>query len=76
MLPTAGVLVYVCLYTVLLRLGGHLVLSALVALTFAEAILILLSVAIKKFLVGSEWGTAHSTPFWSWRHFSYFFAQD
>ena len=33
-------------------------------------------VVIKKFLVGSHWGSAHSTPFWSWRHFSYFFAQD
>jgi hypothetical protein len=26
--------------------------------------------------VGSKWGSAHSTPFWSWRHFTYFFAQD
>lgn len=32
--------------------------------------------AIKKFLVGSKWGSDHVTPFWSWRHFSYFFAQD
>jgi hypothetical protein len=33
-------------------------------------------VAIKKGLVGSKWGTNHATPFWSWRHFAYFFAQD
>jgi hypothetical protein len=31
---------------------------------------------IKKALVGGVWGSAHSTPFWSWRHISYFFAQD
>jgi hypothetical protein len=37
--------------------------------------LVLLSVAIKKLLVG-EWGIDQSTPFWSWRHFAYFFAQD
>jgi non-ribosomal peptide synthetase-like protein len=23
-----------------------------------------------------NWGIDHSTPFWSWRHFAYFFAQD
>ena len=37
--------------------------------------LILLCVAIKKFLVG-EWGGDHATAFWSWRHFAYFFVQD
>ena len=41
-----------------------------------EVGLLLLCVAIKKCLVGSEWGADHSTPFWSWRHFAYFFAQD
>ncbi|MEH6591942.1 MAG: AMP-binding protein [Halioglobus sp.] len=75
-LPMAGMLVYVILYTSLLRLDGNLIASAFLALIIAEAILILLCAAVKKLLVGSEWGTAHSTPFWSWRHFSYFFAQD
>ena len=75
-LPMAGMLVYVILYTSLLRLDGHLILSAFFALILAEAILVLLCAAIKKLLVGSVWGSAHSTPFWSWRHFSYFFAQD
>ena len=26
--------------------------------------------------MGSTWGRDHSAPFWSWRHFTYFFAQD
>jgi len=75
-LRIAEVLVYVVLYTILLRLGGHLVVSAAVALILAEVILVVSCAATKKFLVGSKWGSAHSTPFWSWRHFTYFFAQD
>ena len=31
---------------------------------------------LKKSLVGSKWGSDHTTPFWSWKHFAYFFAQD
>ena len=45
-------------------------------LILTEVSLVLFCVAIKKSLVGSEWGADHSTPFWSWRHFAYFFAQD
>ena len=71
-----NVIVYVVLYTILLRLDGHLVVSAFIALILSEVILVVSCVAIKKFLVGSKWGSAHSTPFWSWRHFTYFFAQD
>jgi hypothetical protein len=70
-----GILVYVILYTSLLRLDGHLIVSAFIALVLAEVILVVLCAAIKKLLVG-KWGSAHSTPFWSWRHFTYFFAQD
>ncbi|MFC1776983.1 hypothetical protein ACFL3I_06540 [Pseudomonadota bacterium] len=76
MLRIAGVLVYVILYTSLLRMDGHLIVSALFALILAELILVMFCVVFKKLLVGSKWGSAHSTPFWSWRHFSYFFAQD
>jgi hypothetical protein len=75
-LRIANVLAYVVVYTMLLRLGGGVVLSALVALFLSEACLVASCVAVKKLLVGSHWGTAHSAPFWSWRHFSYFFAQD
>jgi non-ribosomal peptide synthetase-like protein len=69
-------LIFVFLYSCLLRLGGHPVASAVLALVLTEVNLVLLCVAIKRFLVGNKWGADHSTPFWSWRHFSYFFAQD
>jgi len=75
-LRIAPALVYVVLYTLLSRLGGQGLVSAPIALILAEVILVLSSVAIKKLLVGSTWGSAHSAPFWSWRHFTYFFAQD
>ncbi|MGB7451911.1 MAG: AMP-binding protein [Lysobacterales bacterium] len=75
-LPIANVLVYVILFSALLRLDEHLLISAFVALSLTELVLVMFCVAIKKFLVGSHWGSDHSTPFWSWRHFSYFFAQD
>jgi hypothetical protein len=76
LLPMAGLLVYVVMYTGFLRLGLHLALSALLALILSEAYLVVLSALIKKVFVGRYWGSAHATPFWSWRHFSYFFAQD
>jgi non-ribosomal peptide synthetase-like protein len=75
-LPLTEVIIFAILYTCLLRLGGHPIASAAMALTFVELNLVLFSVAIKKFLVGSEWGIDHSTTFWSWQHFAYFFAQD
>jgi hypothetical protein len=71
-----NIIVFVLVYTSLLRLGEHPVVSAFLSLFLSEFILVVLCVAIKKLLVGSKWGSAHSTPFWSWRHFSYFFAQD
>ena len=48
----------------------------MIALLLTEVSLVLLSVAIKKILVASKWGADGSAPFWSWRHFAYFFAQD
>jgi acetyltransferase-like isoleucine patch superfamily enzyme len=76
LLRIANLLVYVVVYTSLLRLGVHFLLAALITLTLTEVILVLCCAGIKKLLVGSQWGADHSTPFWSWRHFSYFFAQD
>jgi non-ribosomal peptide synthetase-like protein len=76
LLPIAEVLIYAVLYTVLLRWGGYPVLSAVSALVLTEVTLVTSCAVIKKVLVGSEWGSAHSTPFWSWRHFTYFLAQD
>ena len=75
-LPIAEVMIFAILSVCLLRLGGHPIASAAIALILVEVTLVLLSVAIKKGLVGSEWGTNHATLFWSWRHFAYFFAQD
>jgi non-ribosomal peptide synthetase-like protein len=75
-LPLAGALVYVVLYTILQRLGGHPVASAFSALILTEAVLVVSCAAAKGLLVGSRWGSDHSTPFWSWRHLTYFFAQD
>lgn len=69
-------LIFTILYICLTRLGGQPVMSALFALLLTEANLVLLCMTIKKLLVGKEWGADHTTPFWSWRHFAYFFAQD
>jgi non-ribosomal peptide synthetase-like protein len=71
-----NLIVFVLLYTSLSRLTGYTLVSAIVSLILSEGILVLLCALIKKILVGSQWGSANTTPFWSWRHFSYFFAQD
>jgi len=76
MLPVAEVLFYAVIYTTLLQMDGHPILSAFLALMLVEILLVGFCVLIKKLLVGSEWGSDHSTSFWSWRHFTYFFAQD
>ncbi len=76
MLRVQGLLIYVLFFTTLLRLGWHPVLGAFIALVFSEIMLVLLSALAKKLLVGKNWGSDHTAPFWSWRHFRYFFAQD
>jgi len=72
----AEVFVFAIWFIGFTRLGVHPVVNATVSLILAEFSLILLSIATKKVLVGSEWGSDHTTPFWSWKHFAYFFAQD
>jgi non-ribosomal peptide synthetase-like protein len=76
LLRVPNIILFVLLYTSLLRIFGNPVASALLTLFLSEAVLVLACAFVKKLLVGSNWGSAHSTPFWSWRHFSYFFAQD
>jgi hypothetical protein len=76
MLPITEGLIFTILYICLLRVGGHPMASAAIALVLTEVSLLLLCVAIKSSLVGGEWGADDSAPFWSWRHFAYFFAQD
>jgi non-ribosomal peptide synthetase-like protein len=75
-LPITEGLIMVVLYVCLLRLNGHPVINVIIAAILTEVGLVLLCVAIKKFLVGKEWGADHETSFWTWRHFAYFFAQD
>jgi len=75
-IPIAEILVFTILYLGLLRLVSEPIVSAITALLFTEVALVLLCVVIKKFLIGSKWGADHATPFWSWKHFAYFFAQD
>ena len=76
LLPIAEALAFAVFYTLLLPSFGHPVVSALAALILGECSLIGAAVLVKKLLVGSRWGADHSTSFWSWRHFTYFFAQD
>jgi len=58
------------------RLGLSELPSAIVSLLAAPWLLTLLALSIKKLLVPRPWGRHHATPFWSVRHFTYFFAQD
>ncbi|MGB6438058.1 MAG: hypothetical protein WBE89_01720 [Methyloceanibacter sp.] len=76
MLRVTDGLIFTILYICSLRMGFGPLIGALLALLLSEAHLILLSVAIKNALVGRDWGVNHATPFWSLRHFAYFFAQD
>jgi non-ribosomal peptide synthetase-like protein len=75
-LPIAEGLVFTMLYLSFVRSGAHSIISALAALILTEVTLVSLCVVIKKLLIGSKWGADHATPFWSWKHFAYFFAQD
>jgi len=76
MLRVAEGLIFTSLYICSLRMGCSSLVSALLALLLTETLMILLTVAIKKALVGRDWGANHATPFWSLQHFAYFFAQD
>jgi non-ribosomal peptide synthetase-like protein len=76
MLPVTEGLIFATLYIGSLRIGFGPLIGALLALLLTEANLVLLSVVTKKVLVGRDWGSNHTTPFWSLRHFAYFFAQD
>ena len=75
-LPITEGLIMLVVYVCLLRLNGNAIINAILAAILTEVGLVLLCVAIKKFLVGREWGADHATSFWTWRHFAYFFAQD
>ncbi len=74
-LPIAEGLIFTIAYILLARSMDHS-LAILAAIFSTEVGLIFLSVAIKQVLVGRKWGKDDTTPFWSLRHFAYFFAQD
>jgi hypothetical protein len=67
---------FMVLYVALERSVGYPVAAAFAALVLAEIGVVVLCITVKKMMVGKKWGADHSTPFWSWRHFAYFFAQD
>ena len=58
------------------RLGLGELSSAILSLLTAPWILALMALSVQKILVARGWGRHHATPFWSVRHFTYFFAQD
>ena len=68
-------LVFTILFIGMLRLGIYSIASAMIALLLAAVVLMLFCIVIKRLLV-DEWGSDNATPFWSWRHFAYFFVQD
>jgi non-ribosomal peptide synthetase-like protein len=76
LLPIVEVMAFAIVYAILLRSFGHPLLTAMAALVLIEGCLVWSSVLVKRLLVGSQWGMDHAARFWSWRHFTYFFAQD
>jgi hypothetical protein len=74
-LRVAEGLLFTILFICLLRWNVHPALAAIAGLIVIEATLVAGCVLLKKCLVG-EWGADSQTPFWSWRHFAYFFTQD
>jgi len=76
LLPSAVVLIVALITTTLVFLGFSEPLSAVIAVVLAETAVVILAIVVKRLLVGPRWGRDHQTPFWSLRHFVYFFAQD
>ena len=73
--PITEGIIFAMLYLSFSELDVHPIIGALMALLLTEVGLVLLCVSLKKVLVG-DWGKNHTTPFWSLRHFAYFFTQD
>jgi non-ribosomal peptide synthetase-like protein len=69
-------LVFAILYVEFTRQGFRPIVAAGAGLILTVVATVLLGVVTNKLLVGSRWGVDHSAPFWSLRHFAYFFAQD
>lgn len=76
LLPSAVVLIVALITTTLMFHGLNEPLSVVLAVVLAETAVVILAIVVKRLLVGQRWGRDHQTPFWSLRHFVYFFAQD
>ncbi len=76
LIPVTLGIIFAILYVSFSQWNDNPMANAFAALVLSEVGLILLSIIVKKLLVGAKWGNDHSTPFWSIRHFSYFLAQD
>ena len=74
--PITEGLLFIILFVCTQRWAIPVIPGALAALVVTETTLIVLSVVLKKMLIGDKWGIDDQTPFWSWKHFAYFFAQD
>jgi hypothetical protein len=76
-LPITEGLIFTLLYVCSLKVaGGHAIAGGLIAFALTELTLVLSCIGLKSTLVGQKWGIDHAAPFWSRRHFTYFFAQD
>jgi len=75
LLPVTEVIAFAIVYSGFFLSFGNHVASALAAIVLVEVVLVLLAILVKKFL-WQPVGEDHSTPFWSWRHLTYYFAQD
>ncbi len=75
-LRIADGLIFTMAYLCMVRLGVYWVAGVAGAVVLTEVSLVLSCAALKKCVVGDDWGSDHTTPFWSWKHFAYFFAQD
>jgi hypothetical protein len=76
MLRIVEALIFTILFVAMLRLGTGAIAGAVAAFVATEVLAVLLSVGLKRALVGNRWGVDSATPFWSWMHFAYFFSQD
>ena len=74
-LPVLELLAYTVFVLMFLRFEMAPTIAAGVSLICAEGTLFVLAVGVTRVLVGT-WGRDDTAPFWSLRHFTYFFAQD
>ncbi|MGI9364271.1 MAG: hypothetical protein ACR2O8_03730, partial [Rhizobiaceae bacterium] len=75
-LPSAHISFYAAVFMAFLSLNLNPLFGSALALIVSSLLILLLLIALKRALIGNRWGVDHSTQFWSWKHFAYFFVQD